>query len=80
LPGLGLLGAGQAHLAEQDVAELLRAADGELLAGELVISSSSRASDWANSPESRDRICRSIEMPRRSIRTSTGTSGRSSVS
>ncbi len=36
------------------------------------ISSSSAAAFWANSPESRDSICRSIEMPRRSMRASTG--------
>ena len=34
--GLGLRAAGQAHLAEQDVAELLRAAEIERLAGELL--------------------------------------------
>ena len=36
------------------------------------ISSSSRASDCAKSPDSRDRICRSMAMPRASIRASTG--------
>ena len=43
-------------------------------------SASTRAAVWAKSPDSRDSTWRSIEMPRRSIRASTETSGRSSVS
>ena len=55
--GRGLLAAGQAHLAEQDVAELLGRADVEALAGELDRSRPRAAPPCANSPESRDSIC-----------------------
>ena len=78
--GLGLGAAGNAHLAEQDVADLLGAADIDRLAGDSCSSASTRAAVWAKSPDSRDSTWRSIEMPRRSIRASTETSGRSSVS
>ena len=64
--------AGQPHAAEQDVAELLGRAEIEALAGEfvgLVLESRGR---WANSPDSRDSICRSTQMPRYSMRASTG--------
>ena len=60
--GRGLLAAGQAHLAEQDVAELLRRAEVEALAGESRGSRPrARAAFCANSPDRRDRICRSID-------------------
>ena len=80
LPGLGLGAARQPHLAEQDVAELLRAAGIDGSPASLRISASRPAASCANSPDSRDSTCRSIEMPRRSMRASTRSSGRSSVS
>ena len=79
--GRGLLAARQAHLAEQDVAELLGRAEIERARRRAcVISASSRAMPGANSPERRDSMSRSMATPRRSIRASTATSGRSSVS
>jgi len=78
--GLGLAAARQSHLAKDDVAELLRAADIDRLAGDLLDLGFDPRAVWAKSPDSRASTWRSIEMPRRSIRASTPISGRSSVS
>ncbi len=80
LAGRGLLAAGQRHLAEQQFAELLGRADIHRFAGERMDFGFERARLWAKSPDSRARMARVDAMPRRSMATSTGTSGRSSVS
>ena len=60
--GRGLLAAGQAHLAEQDVAELLGRAEIERRADERAESPPRSAPcPCANSPDRRERISRSIE-------------------
>ena len=72
-PSRVLLAPRQAHLAEQDVAELLGRAEVERLAGELVdlvLQRRHALREIAGQPR---RICRSMRMPARSMRASTGT-------
>ena len=71
---------GKAHAAEQDIAKLLGRADVEALAGELVDLFLDLGACCANSSDSRASTSRSTSTPSFSIRASTGTSGRSSVS
>jgi hypothetical protein len=75
--GLGLDSAGQAELAEQNLGELFGAAGIERLAW---ISLSNATALRPNSFDSCASASRSIEIPRRSMRARTDTSGRSSVS
>jgi len=78
--GLGLAAAGNCHLAEDDVADLLGAARVDRLARDLLDFGLDPRGGLANSPDSVTATSRSIEMPRRSIRASTEISGRSRVS
>ena len=78
--GLGLGAARQAHLAEQDVAQLLGRAEVEALTGERVDLAFEPRHALREFPGKPRQDLRSMAMPRRSMRASTGTSGRSSVS
>ena len=78
--GFGLFGPCQLELAEQEIRDLLGAAGIERAAGSFLISASSAPARCANSPDMRESTCGLIAMPRRSIRASTASSGRSRVS